>query len=124
MITVFSAPNYSATNNEGGVFVTGGTDGDFFVSFEETEKKPYVLPRILDDGPNAYTNDPLCDAFRFFSEDLIGNCLDAFYQLCNATLACVDPVLKQKITGLQSVMSEDDSYIEKLIDSSKKRRIS
>ena len=90
MITVFSAPNYSF-NNEGGVFVTGREDGDFFVSYEETEKKPYVLPRVFDD---ALPMDPLCDAFRFFMDDIICNTMDVFYYTANMTLSCMDPALK------------------------------
>ena len=121
VITVFSAPNYSATNNEGGVFVTGGSDGDFFVSFEETEKQPYVLPRVLDEGSSIYSNNPLCDAFNFFKSDLIGHAFDACFLLCNATLAIADPALQRKMTNLHSVMSNDDSYIEKLVEIIKRR---
>ena len=100
VITVFSAPNYTASNNEGGVFVTGGEDGDFFVSYEETEKKPYVLPRVFDHDGNPYTNDPLCDAFKFFQADLIGNCLDVFYHFTNTALACLDPALTKTMSNM------------------------
>ena len=101
--------------------MTGGTDGDFFVSFEETEKKPYVLPRVLDYGTNIYSSDPLRDAFNFFKSDLISHAFDACFLLCNATLAIVDPALEKKLTNLHSVMSNDDAYIEKLVDISKRR---
>ena len=66
VITVFSAPNYTASNNEGGVFIIGGEDGDYFVSYEETEKKPYVLPRIPDENGKTSITGPMADAFTFF----------------------------------------------------------
>ena len=98
--------------------MTGQVDGDFFVSYEETEKKPYVLPRVYDDGFSA---DPLCDAFRFFQADIIANTMDVFYHVCNMTLSCVDPALKQTMSNMQSVMSTDEKYIEQLVDLSKKK---
>ena len=121
VITIFSAPNYCGIPNEGGVFVTGGEDGDYFISSQETDQKPYELPNVLydDQGNPSAVGDPLCDAFSFFAPHLIGCAMDVFYHLSNSTLACLDPALTKTISQMQSTMSMDEHYIEKLIDVSK-----
>ena len=103
------------------MFITGGEDGDYFISYEETEKKPYELPNVLydDDGNPSAVGDPLCDAFSFFAPHLIGCAMDVFYHLSNSTLACLDPALTKTMSKMQSTMSIDEHYIEKLIDVSK-----
>ena len=72
-----------------------------------------------DDGNPSNVGNPLCDAFSFFAPHLIGCAMDVFYHLSNSTLACLDPALTKTMSKMQSTMSVDEHYIEKLIDVSK-----
>ena len=101
-ITVFSAPNYCASDNEAAVMISDGDRVDVR-TFTERQDKPFVLPERA-------------DAFSVFQPRLQSLVLDAIYHVLKLSLSAQSPGLRKTLSSTQSV---DKAYLQRVIEASK-----
>ena len=101
VITIFSAPDYSNSNNDAAVLISDG-DGVDIRTFSVRKDKPFRLP---DDQ----------DAFSIFQPRLQGLVLDAVYNILKFTLGSNSRALR---TALSTTISTDEEYLQKVIAAS------
>ena len=100
-ITVFSAPNYGASENDAAVMISDGDRVDVR-TFTERQDKPFVLPERE-------------DALSVFQPRLQSLVLDAIYNIMKFTLSTQSPGLRQTLSSTQSI---DQEYLKRVIDAS------
>ena len=83
VITIFSAPNYSKSENYAAILKTDG-NGLNVHHYDEAEDKPFLLPSV-----------PKLDAFRFFHDDIFTYSGDFLYHICNTAFNCMSPTLSK-----------------------------
>ena len=108
VVTVFSAPNYSRSNNYGAILITDG-NGLNVHHYVETEERPFLLP-----------NYPFQDAFTFFHDDIFSYTSDFLCYICSTAMTCIEPNMGKIISSISS--SQEGQYISKLIKESEKRQ--
>ena len=101
-ITVFSAPNYCASDNDAAVMISDGDKVDVR-TFTERQDKPFVLPERA-------------DAFSVFQPRLQGLVLDAIYNILKFQIASQSPGLRRTLSRTQSV---DMEYLKRVVQASK-----
>lgn len=84
-ITVFSAPNYGASENDAAVMISDGDRVDVR-TFTERQDKPFVLPERE-------------DALSVFQPRLQSLVLDAIYNILKFTLASQSPGLRRTLSS-------------------------
>jgi len=100
-ITVFSAPNYCASDNEAAVMISDGDRVDVRTFTERTDK-PFVLPERQ-------------DAFGVFQPRLQSLVLDAIYNILKFQLSTQSPGLRKTLSSTQSI---DKEYLKRVIAAS------
>ena len=100
-ITVFSAPNYCASDNDAAVMISEGEKVDVR-TFTERQDKPFVLPERA-------------DAFSVFQPRLQALVLDAIYNILKFQIASQSPGLRRTLSQTQSV---DQDYLAKVMQAS------
>ena len=103
VITVFSAPNYSQSDNQASVLITDGDNVDLR-TFAERKDKPFILPDRM-------------NVFEAMAPRMNGLILDCFYNFFRQGHSISNPVLKR---ALSKSASTDDEYINKVIQESLK----
>lgn len=88
-ITVFSAPNYCASDNDAAVMISDGDKVDVR-TFTERKDKPYVLPERA-------------DAFSVMQPRLQSLILDSIYNILKFTVSSASPGLRRTLSQTQSV---------------------
>lgn len=101
-ITVFSAPNYCASDNDAAVMISEGDKVDVR-TFTERKDKPYVLPERA-------------DAFTVMQPRLQSLILDVIYNILKFTVSSASPGLRRT---LSKTTSTDKEYIMRVIAASK-----
>lgn len=98
VITVFSAPNYSGSNNEAAVLISEADNVDLR-TFSEKKDKPFIL-------------QDRADAFSFFQPKLQSMVLEIMYQVLS-----VAQTAKSTVAGRALSISDstDANYLKKII---------
>ena len=104
VITIFSAPAYSNSDNDAAIMISDG-DGLDIKTFSVRQDKPYALP----EGQ---------DALSLFQPRLQGLVLDAVYNILKFTLGTQSQGLRRTLTKTKEI---DTDYLETVIAASKEQ---
>ena len=103
-ITIFSAPGYCGSDNDGAVMISHGEEVDVRTYSVRTDK-PYALP---DDE----------DAFSVFQPRVQGLVLDAIYNILKFTVSSQSRSVRKALSKTNSV---DEAYLATVIAASKEQ---
>ena len=113
VITVFSAPNYSNSGNDGAVLVING-DEFRIETFYEQEQQPFLLPDF----------NPLQDSISFFHNQMMGAIYQVLYYVCGgeeSALQWNEEEQEGENTNQSEPMDdllEDKPYLERVLEKS------